>query len=93
MEQINNFEKHISQNGTKILKFYLHMSKEEQRERLLKRLENGEDNWKFSLGDLKERELWGDYIKYYQNLFTNSETLGSFNGALKCSRLSWGCSA
>ena len=65
-EQINNFEKHISQNGTKILKFYFHMSKEEQRERLLKRLENPEDNWKFSVGDLKERERWDDYMKYYE---------------------------
>jgi len=74
MEQINNFEKHISQNGTKILKFYLHMSKEEQRERLLKRLENGEDNWKFSLGDLKERELWGEYIKYYQEAINKTST-------------------
>ena len=66
MEQIVNFEKHISQNGTKILKFYFHMSKEEQRERLLKRLENPEDNWKFSTGDLKERERWDDYMKYYE---------------------------
>jgi PPK2 family polyphosphate:nucleotide phosphotransferase len=65
-EQINNFEKHISQNGTKILKFYFHMSKEEQRERLLKRLEQPEDNWKFSTGDLKERERWDDYMKYYE---------------------------
>lgn len=65
-EQINNFEKHISQNGTKILKFYFHMSKDEQRERLLKRLENPEDNWKFSTGDLKERERWDDYMKYYE---------------------------
>ena len=66
MEQINHFEKHISQNGTLILKFYLHMSKEEQRKRLLKRLENGEDNWKFSIGDLKEREHWDEYMKYYE---------------------------
>ena len=65
-EQINNFEKHIAQNGTKILKFYFHMSKEEQRQRLLKRLENAEDNWKFSTGDLKERERWDDYMKYYE---------------------------
>jgi PPK2 family polyphosphate:nucleotide phosphotransferase len=65
-EQINNFEKHISQNGIKILKFYFHMSKEEQRLRLLKRLENPEDNWKFSTGDLKERERWDDYMKYYE---------------------------
>ena len=66
MEQINNFEKHIVQNGTVVLKFFLHMSKEEQRKRLLKRLESGEDNWKFSAGDLKERERWDDYMKYYE---------------------------
>jgi PPK2 family polyphosphate:nucleotide phosphotransferase len=65
-EQINNFEKHIVQNGTKILKFYFHMSKEEQRLRLLKRLETPEDNWKFSTGDLKERERWDDYMTYYE---------------------------
>jgi PPK2 family polyphosphate:nucleotide phosphotransferase len=72
MEQINNFEKHITQNGTTILKFYFHMSKEEQRERLLKRLENPEDNWKFSPGDLKEREYWDDYIKYYEQAINNT---------------------
>jgi len=66
IEQINNFEKHITQNGTLVLKFYFHMSKEEQRIRLLKRLENPEDNWKFSTGDLKERERWDDYMKYYE---------------------------
>ena len=66
MDQITNFEKHIAQNGTKILKFYFHMSKEEQRLRLLKRLDNPEDNWKFSTGDLKERERWDDYMSYYQ---------------------------
>jgi PPK2 family polyphosphate:nucleotide phosphotransferase len=65
-DQINNFEKHIAQNGTKILKFYFHMSKEEQRLRLLNRLETPEDNWKFSTGDLKERERWDDYMKYYE---------------------------
>jgi PPK2 family polyphosphate:nucleotide phosphotransferase len=65
-EQINNFEKHIVQNGTKVLKFYFHMSKEEQRLRLLKRLETTEDNWKFSTGDLKERERWDDYMTYYE---------------------------
>lgn len=67
MEQINHFEKHISQNGMKVLKFYFHMSKEEQRKRLLKRLENEEDNWKFSVGDLKERERWDDYMNYYED--------------------------
>lgn len=66
MEQINNFEKHIAQNGTIILKFYLHLSKEEQRKRLLRRLEEEEHHWKFSAGDLKERERWDDYMKYYE---------------------------
>lgn len=73
-EQINNFEKHISQNGTKILKFYFHMSKEEQRLRLLKRLETPEDNWKFSTGDLKERERWDDYMKYYEEAINKTAT-------------------
>ena len=65
-ESINHFEKHLTENGTTVLKFFLHMSKEEQRKRLLHRLENGEDNWKFSTGDLKERERWDDYMKYYE---------------------------
>ncbi|MTH18121.1 PPK2 family polyphosphate kinase [Flavobacterium sp. LC2016-01] len=66
IKQINNFEKHISQNGTIVMKFYLHLSKEEQRERLLRRLEEGKHNWKFSPGDLKEREHWDEYQKYYE---------------------------
>jgi PPK2 family polyphosphate:nucleotide phosphotransferase len=66
MEQINNFEKHISQNGTIVLKFFLNMSKEEQRKRLLHRLENNEDQWKFSTGDLKERERWEEYMQFYE---------------------------
>ena len=72
IEQINNFEKHITQNGTLVLKFYFHMSKEEQRKRLLKRLENPEDNWKFSTGDLKERERWDDYMKYYEEAINST---------------------
>ena len=74
MEQMVNFEKHISQNGTTILKFYFHMSKEEQRQRLLKRLENPEDNWKFSTGDLKERERWDDYMNYYEEAINKTST-------------------
>jgi PPK2 family polyphosphate:nucleotide phosphotransferase len=73
-EQINNFEKHIAQNGTKILKFYFHMSKEEQRLRLLKRLETTEDNWKFSAGDLKERDCWDDYMNYYEEAINKTST-------------------
>lgn len=65
-EQINNFEKHITQNGTIVLKFYFHMSKDEQKKRLLKRLEDEDHQWKFSPGDLKERERWDDYMKYYE---------------------------
>ena len=74
LEQINNFEKHISQNGTTILKFYFHMSKDEQRKRLLKRLEQPEDQWKFSTGDLKERERWDDYMNYYEEAINKTNT-------------------
>lgn len=72
MKQINNFEEHINQNGTIVLKFYMHMSKEEQRKRLLKRLENPEDNWKFSTADLKERELWDEYMEYYEDAINHT---------------------
>lgn len=65
-ESINYFEKHLAHNGTIILKFFLHLSKEEQRKRLLNRLENPQDNWKFSVGDLQERDRWDDYMKYYE---------------------------
>ena len=66
-EQITNFEKHLSENGTLIYKFFLHLSKEEQKNRLLRRLEKKEKNWKFSAGDLKERKLWDDYQRYYED--------------------------
>ncbi len=66
LEQINHFEKHLAQNGTIVLKFFLHLGKEEQRQRLLRRLEEEKHNWKFSVGDLKERERWDDYMKYYE---------------------------
>jgi len=72
--QINNFENHISQNGTIVMKFFFYMSKEEQKKRLLKRLENKEDQWKFSSGDLKERALWDDYMKYYEEILNKSST-------------------
>ena len=66
-EQINNFEKHIAENGTIIFKFFLHLSKEEQRQRLLRRLRLREKHWKFSPGDLKERKLWDKYQESYQD--------------------------
>lgn len=65
-EQINNFENHISQNGVIILKFFLHLGKEEQRQRLLRRLDKKKHNWKFSPGDLKERGYWEKYQEYYE---------------------------
>jgi PPK2 family polyphosphate:nucleotide phosphotransferase len=74
MEQIRNFEKHITENGTIVLKFFLHMSKEEQRKRLLRRLEEKKHNWKFSVGDLKERERWDDYMQYYEEAINNTST-------------------
>ena len=65
-EEINNFEKHIADNGTIIFKFFMNLSKEEQKNRLLRRLEKKDKNWKFSAGDLKERKLWGKYQECYE---------------------------
>ncbi len=65
--KISNFEKHISDNGTIIFKFFLNISKEEQKNRLLRRLNRPEKNWKFSAGDLKERKLWDDYQACYED--------------------------
>ena len=67
-EQINNFEKHLCQNGTHILKFFLHISKEEQKERMLARLDNPDKNWKFNSDDLKAREQWDEYQGAYQEM-------------------------
>lgn len=67
MERINQFENHIATNGTIVLKFFLHISKDEQKHRLLRRLNIPEKNWKFSLSDLKERKLWEEYQKYYED--------------------------
>lgn len=66
-DQINNFEKHLVDNGTLIFKFYLNLSKDEQKNRLLRRLNKKDKNWKFSAGDLKERRLWSKYMEYYQD--------------------------
>ena len=65
-QQINGFEKTIHQNGTIIFKFFLNLSKDEQKNRQLRRLDKPEKNWKFSPGDLDERELWEDYRKCYE---------------------------
>ncbi|MBW6480135.1 MAG: polyphosphate kinase 2 family protein [Bacteroidales bacterium] len=70
--QIRNFEKHIVQNGIIVFKFFLHLSKEEQRKRLLRRLEKENKNWKFAPSDLSERKLWDEYWKYYQQAINNT---------------------
>ena len=74
-DQINSFEKHLSENGTIVLKFFLNMSKDEQAKRLLHRLENSEDNWKFSAGDMKERALWDQYMKCYEDAINKTSTV------------------
>jgi PPK2 family polyphosphate:nucleotide phosphotransferase len=74
MEHINNFENHIAENGTIILKFFLHLSKEEQARRLLRRINLREKNWKFSAGDLKERKLWDKYQKCYEDVLNRTST-------------------
>lgn len=66
-KQINNFEEHLAENGTLIFKFFLNLSKEEQKHRLLRRLNKKSKNWKFSPGDLKERKLWDNYMDCYED--------------------------
>jgi len=71
-DQINAFEKTIAENGTIIFKFFLHLSKEEQKNRLIRRLDKKEKNWKFSPGDLKERKLWDKYQDCYEEAINRS---------------------
>ncbi|MGO4572339.1 polyphosphate kinase 2 family protein [Microvirga sp. 2TAF3] len=73
-EQINAFEKMLSENGTVILKFMLHISKEEQRERLQERLDNPKKHWKFNPGDLDDRKNWGDFQDAYETMLDNCST-------------------
>jgi len=67
-KQINRFEKNLAQNGTIILKFFLHLSKKEQKKRFLERIDDPTKNWKFSYADLKERGHWDDYQKAYEEM-------------------------
>jgi PPK2 family polyphosphate:nucleotide phosphotransferase len=73
-KQINHFEKTLADNGTVILKFFLHVSKKEQKKRFLERINDPAKNWKFSATDIKERELWKDYRKAYEDLLENTST-------------------
>lgn len=72
--QINDFEREIYENGTHILKFFLNLSKDEQKQRFLDRLNDPNKNWKFSSGDLKERKYWSDYQVVYQDMLNNTST-------------------
>lgn len=73
-ESIRNFEKHLANNGTKIIKIFLNVSKEEQKQRFLERIEEDDKNWKFSSSDVTERGFWNDYMKAYQDAIRETST-------------------
>jgi len=73
-ESIRNFEAHLSANGTTIIKFFLHVSKEEQKQRFLDRINDPKKNWKFSEGDLIERKRWDDYMEAYEVAIQETST-------------------
>ena len=71
---IANLERHLHENGTRIVKFFLHLSKEEQRKRFLARIDEPEKNWKFSTGDIAERKFWKQYMKAYEKCLGATST-------------------
>jgi PPK2 family polyphosphate:nucleotide phosphotransferase len=71
---IVNLEKHLHRNGTRIIKFFLHLSKEEQRKRFIDRIDKPEKNWKFSLADIEERKFWKDYMRAYGKCLSATST-------------------
>lgn len=73
-EEINNFEKYLVNNGIILLKFFLNVSKEEQKRRFLERIDRPEKNWKFSANDVKERAFWDDYMVAYEDVFNHTST-------------------
>ncbi|MFZ0310629.1 MAG: polyphosphate kinase 2 family protein [Candidatus Sulfotelmatobacter sp.] len=73
-EDIRSFERHLARNGTVIRKFFLHLSKKEQKTRFLARLDEPEKNWKFSEADIHEREYWDDYQKAFEDMIRNTAT-------------------
>ncbi len=73
-KQIRHFESHLVQNGTIVLKFFLHVSADEQRRRMLERIEKPDKQWKFSLGDLKERARWDEYQSAYEEMLEHTST-------------------
>ncbi len=73
-KSIRSFEEHLANNGTVIIKFFLHLSKDEQKERFLARIDDPEKNWKFSAADIKERQCWDDYMKAYEKAIKKTST-------------------
>jgi len=73
-EDIRNFEKYLNRNGIIVIKFFLNVSKDEQKERFIERIDDPEKNWKFSVGDVKERGYWDDYMHAYEELIQNTST-------------------
>ena len=73
-ESIKNFEEHLSNNGTKIIKIFLNVSREEQKQRFLDRINEDDKNWKFSSGDVTERGFWNDYMKAYEAAISKTST-------------------
>jgi PPK2 family polyphosphate:nucleotide phosphotransferase len=73
-DEINRFEKYLTENGTTILKFYLHISKDEQKKRLQDRIANPDKHWKLSEADFKERQYWDDYVDAYEEALTKCST-------------------
>jgi PPK2 family polyphosphate:nucleotide phosphotransferase len=73
-DQINEFERALAESGTTILKFYLHIDLDEQKERLQARLDDPTKRWKFRLGDLDERKLWGDYMEAFEDVLSKTST-------------------
>jgi len=71
---IVDLERHLDRNGTRIIKFFLHLSKEEQRKRFLDRIDRPEKNWKFSLSDIEERGFWRDYMRAYEKCLAATST-------------------
>lgn len=71
---IRDFEGHLGRNGTKIVKFFFHLSKEEQRERFLARIDEPDKNWKFSAGDVEERKFWDEYMRAYEDCLGATST-------------------
>jgi len=71
---IAGLERHLNANGTRIVKFFLHLSKDEQRKRFLKRIDDPDRNWKFSLADVEERQYWGDYMQAYEACLSATST-------------------